>query len=195
VPKNNRKLKGAMGKSFSMDDIPHSDARPGAWKSMLKSPTTSEETINKGNHVPALIQDKIVDEVANGATDAQLKSKYELRDGYVRDVLVRRFGSIEGMKKALKAQCFENAMVLNAYAMENLRMIAPGQALMGSKIMVDAGLALEKSAIDRPSTIDFEALAALGQVLEKVEKRLTVEVTEIPTPIPVPASAQGNQDA
>jgi hypothetical protein len=145
--------------------------------------------------VPALIQDKIVDEVANGATDAQLKSKYELRDGYVRDVLVRRFGSIEGMKKALKAQCFENAMVLNAYAMENLRMIAPGQALMGSKIMVDAGLALEKSAIDRPSTIDFEALAALGQVLEKVEKRLTVEVTEIPTPIPVPASAQGNQDA
>lgn len=145
--------------------------------------------------MPALIQDKIVDEVANGATDAQLKSKYELRDGYVRDVLVRRFGSIEGMKKALKAQCFENAMVLNAYAMENLRMIAPGQALMGSKIMVDAGLALEKSAIDRPSTIDFEALAALGQVLEKVEKRLTVEVTEIPTPIPVPASEQGNQDA
>lgn len=182
MPKHNRKLRGAMGKDFNMENIPHSDARPGAWKSMLKSAKTDEATINKSNHVPALIQDKIVEEVANGMTDAQLRAKYELRDGYVRDVLVRRFGSVEGMKRALKAQCFENAMVLNAYAMEHIRSIAPGQALVGSKIMIDAGLALEKSSIDQPQTIDFEALSALGSVLEKVEKHLGADqVKEIQT--------------
>ena len=182
MPIHNRKLKGAMGNEFNMTDIPHSDARPGAWKTMLKSAATNEATIHKSNQVPALIQDKIVEEVANGMTDAQLRQKYELRDGYVRDVLVRRFGSVEGMKRALKAQCFENAMVLNAYAMEHIRSIAPGQALVGSKIMIDAGLALEKSFADRPQTVDFEALAALSAVLERVEKHIGSEsVTEIPS--------------
>jgi hypothetical protein len=171
-----------------MEDIPHSDARPGAWRAALITPKVVEETIHKSNHVPALIQDKIVEEVANGATDAELRAKYELRDGYVRDVLIRRFGSVEGMKRALQAQCFENAMVLNAYAMENLRSIAPDRALLGSKVMVDAGLALEKSSAEKPATIDFEALIALGYVLERVEKVLGEDkVTEI-HPSDAPAS-------
>lgn len=180
MPKHNRKLKEVAGKEFSVEDLPHSDARPGAWKSMLVSPKTEEATIHKGNHVPALIQDKIVEDVANGATDAELKKRYELRDGYVRDVLIRRFGSVEGMKRALQAQCFENAMVLNAYAMHHLPSISPDRALLGSKVMVDAGLALEKSSAEKPATIDFEALTALGYVLERVERELKGdEVKEI----------------
>jgi hypothetical protein len=188
VPKHNRKLKEVAGKSFSMEDVPHSDARPGAWRAALVSPKTEEATIHKGNHVPALIQDKIVEEVANGATDAELRKKYELRDGYVRDVLIRRFGSVEGMKRALQAQCFENAMVLNAYAMENLRSIAPDRALLGSKVMVDAGLALEKSSAEKPTTIDFETLTALGFVLERVEKVLSGDEVKEIHPSDAPAS-------
>lgn len=169
--KHNRKLKSVLGKDFSMSKIPESEARPGAWKSMLKSPKPEAE-MNKHNHVPAVIQDKIVEEVANGSTAKELETKYHLRDGYVRDALIRKYGSIDGMKKALKAQCFENAIALNTYAMERINMIPPGQALMGVKVMIDSGLALEKSSAERPPSIDFGALTALGSVLERVEKQI-----------------------
>jgi len=169
--KHNRKLKSVLGKDFNMSKIPESEARPGAWKSMLKT-AKPEAKMNKNHHVPALIQDKIVAEVADGATAKDLETKYGLRDGYVRDALVRKYGSIDGMKKALKAQCFENAIALNTYAMERINLIPPGQALMGVKVMIDSGLALEKSSNERPPSIDFGALTALGSVLERVEKQI-----------------------
>jgi hypothetical protein len=171
--KHNRKLQNVMGKDFDMSQVTsEGDVRPGSWRSMLRSPQPESE-MNKHNHVPALIQDKIVGEVADGARAKDIEEKYELRDGYVRDTLIRKFGSIEGMKKALKAQCFENAIALNAWAIQNIRSIAPAQALMGAKVMVDAGLALDKSDREVVPTVDFAALAALGDVLERVEKRIS----------------------
>jgi hypothetical protein len=167
----NRKLSKALG-GKTMKDISEGDARPGEWKQMLNA-LPDESGMNKHNHVPALIQDKIVEEVADGATARDLEGKYELRDGYVRDVLIRRFGSIEGMKRALKAQCFENAIALNAYAVSRIHTLTARDALMGAKIMIDGGLALDKAMGERPVTVDFEALAALGAVLGRVEKRLT----------------------
>jgi hypothetical protein len=141
-------------------------------------PAPTDQTAHKGRHVPVAIDEQILSDVADGGKSSEIEEKYSVRAGYVRDVLVRRFGSVEGMKKALRAQCFENAIALNEYAMSKIDMIPPGQALVGAKIMIDGGLALEKSTVDRPSTVDFAALSALGGVLERVEKVVTGRLIE-----------------
>lgn len=169
----NGKLKKASGLKKGdgdvMTHIPQAAARPGEWKTMLRSAET-DATVNKHRQVPLAIDDEIVKRVADGGKASEIEDELAVRKGYVRDVLVRQFGSVEGMKLALRAQCFENAIVLNEYAMTKLQQIPPGQALVGAKIMIDGALALEKSSTERPSTVDFAALAALGQTLERVEK-------------------------
>lgn len=172
----NGKLKKAAGLKKSdeppMKSIPQAAARPGAWRALLQTAPT-EENANKHRHQPVVVDDVIVESVADGEKSSDIEDKLGVPRGYVRRVLIRRFGSIEGMKKALKAQCLENAIALNEYAMENIQQIPPGQAIVGAKIMIDGALALEKSSVDRPSTVDFASLAALGQVLERVEKKIT----------------------
>ena len=172
-----RKLKKVLGidngdGEAPMKKILPSDSRVGAWKvELLPAPRESE--VNKGRHVPVSVDDQIVEDVANGKYAAEIERAYGLRDGYVRSCLVRRFGSIEGMKRALQAQCLENAIALNDYAISRIESIAPGQALVGAKIMIEGALALEKSRVDRPSTVDFAGLAALGSTLERIEKVIT----------------------
>lgn len=172
----NLKLKRAL-RGGDMTEVPTSEARPGAWKSMLL-PAPKDSEVHKSRHVPTAIDDAIVAGVADGRTGRELETQFELREGYVRSVLIRRFGSIEGMKKALQAQCLENAIALNEYAMTKLDQIAPGQALVGAKIMIDGALALERNAVDRPSTVDFQSFAALGSVLERLEKRVDARVIQ-----------------
>ena len=169
----NGKLKKATGvkkgEGDVMDKIPQAASRPGEWKTMLR-PAPTEETANKHRHEPLVIDDEIVKRVADGGKSSEIEDELHVRRGYVRDVLIRKFGSVEGMKLALRAQCLENAIALNEYAMTKLDQIPPGQALVGAKIMIDGAIALEKSSTERPSTVDFAALAALGQTLERVEK-------------------------
>ena len=147
-------------------------ARPGAWKSMLLAAPT-DLTARKDRHVPVAIDEQILQDVADGGKSSEIEEKYAVREGYVRAVLIRRFGSREGMKKALAAQCLENAISLNEYAIQHIEKIPPGQALVGAKVMIDGALALEKSLVDRPSTVDFAGLSALGGVLERIEKQIT----------------------
>lgn len=174
----NRKLKKALGVKKGDTVAPmrkvetEADVRPGAWKDYLV-PAVREEEVHKGRHVPQLIDDQIVQDVADGKLAADIEKAYTLRAGYVRYVLIRKFGSIEGMKRALQAQCLENAIALNEYAMINVERIAPDRALVGAKIMIEGALALEKSRVDRPTTVDFAALSALGGTLERIEKIVT----------------------
>lgn len=146
-----------------------SEARPGAWKTMLL-PAPDESTVNKHRQVPIAIDEQVVQDVANGGQASEIEDKYSLQRGYVRRVLIRRFGSIEGMKKALTAQCLENAIILNEYAIERKEQIPPAAALMGAKVMIDGAIAIEKSTVDRPSTVDFASLAALGSTLVRLER-------------------------
>lgn len=170
-----RKLKKALGLPKSDNSAPlkrietEADVRPGGWRTLL-IPAKAESETNKNRHVPVLIDDQIVDDVANGKYAAEIERAYGLRDGYVRTVLIRKFGSIEGMKRALQAQCLENAIALNDYAISHIEKIPPDRALVGAKIMIDGALALEKSRVDRPSTVDFAALSALGETLGRIEK-------------------------
>ena len=165
--RSNSKLKKALKveSATPMESL----ARPGAWKTHLL-PAPSEGKVRKDRQVPLAIDEAIVTDVANGGKNAEIEEKYHVREGYVRTVLIRRFGSIDGMKKALQGQCLENAIALNEYAIERLEQIPPSQALVGAKIMIDGALALEKSSSDRPIAVDFVALFALGRSLENIEK-------------------------
>lgn len=168
-----QKLRAAVGK-VDMGKLDEAKARPGLWKKGLKAHPPDAKK-NKHLQVPALIEDRIVQHAADGMLNTEIEQKYQLNSGTVRSVLIRRFGGVEQMKKALEAQCLENAIILNEHAAQNVGSIAPGQALVGAKIMIDGALALGKARTDRPATVDFDQLAALGSVLEKVEKRLDAE--------------------
>ncbi len=162
--RGNQKLKKA---GVDMGKIEEGLARPGLWKESLRPQG------NNGNlTIPAVVEDAIVQSVADGSTYADLAELYQLNQSTVRQVLIRRFGSIEQMRKALEHQCLENAIVLNEHAFQNVRQIAPGQALVGAKIMIDAAISLSKNANDRPATVDFDHLASLGATLERVERKL-----------------------
>ena len=175
MSRTNGKFKKAVGLKDSvtppMQAVPAAAARPGAWRTMLKSAPTPADA-NKNRQQPLVVDDAVIEAVADGDKSSDIEDKLDLPRGYVRRVLIRRFGSIEGMKKALRAQCLENALALNEHAMENIQAIPPGQALVGAKIMIDGALALEKSTTERPSTVDFAALSALGEVLHRVEKKI-----------------------
>lgn len=165
----NQKLRKVVGGAGIKPALISGDVRPGGWKSMLV-PADLPGSEHKGRHVPVPLDDKIVQEIADGRKASEIEDELTLQRGYVRTVLIRRFGSVEGMKKALQAQCLENAIALNEYAIDRIQTIPAGQALVGAKIMIDGALALEKSRVDRPSTVDFAVLAALGGVIERVEK-------------------------
>jgi hypothetical protein len=160
----NRKLRAKVGE-FDMANLEGSEARPGAWRKMLTDKRTRD--------VPTVLEDKIVEETANGALSSELEEQLGLNQGTVRRVLTRRFGGVAQMKEALKAQCFENAIIFNDHASTNVDRMAPGQAAVAAKIMIDGGLALERSHADAPATIDFEAFQALGETLHRVERKLT----------------------
>lgn len=160
----NQKLKKA---GIDMGKLEEAKARPGLWKSALQM-----QGDNGNLTIPAVVEDALVQSVADGKNYSELEDLYQLNRGTVRAVLIRRFGSIDQMRKALEHQCLENALVLNEHAFQNVRSIAPGQALVGAKIMIDAAVLLSKNRDDRPATVDFDQLHALGATLERVEKRL-----------------------
>lgn len=166
----NRRLRAKVGE-VDMRDVQGSEARPGAWRSMLTDKRTRD--------VPAVLEDKIVEDTANGATATELEDRLGLNVGTVRRVLTRRFGGVAQMKEALKAQCFENAIIFNDHAAAGADKMQPGQAAVAAKIMIDGGLALERAHADRPATIDFEAFQALGDTLTRVERRLTASEVRI----------------
>ena len=159
-----RKLRAKVG-DVDMKKVEGSEARPGEWRKMLTEGRTRD--------VPAVLEDEIVEGVADGATTKELEDKLGLNAGTVRRVLVRRFGGVAQMKAALEKQCLENAIIFNEHAAVNVRAMAPGQAAVAAKIMIDGALALGKANISAPETIDFDSFMALGATLTRVEKRLT----------------------
>lgn len=155
---------------INMGKLDEAKARPGAWKEAVKRQSSS-----KALTIPEIVEDQIIEDVSNGKNYAELEALYGLNRGTVRSVLIRRFGSVDQMRKALEHQCLENAIILNEHAIQNVKAIAPGQALVGAKIMIDGALALSKNRTDRPATVDFDSLEVLGSVLKRVEKRLNAD--------------------
>lgn len=167
VPKKLQKVKvGDISKLTGAEN------RPGEWRKMLTDGHTPD--------VPAVIEDKIVDRVADGIPPDELEDELGLTRGAVKRVLVRKFGGVEQMKRALELQSYENAIIFNEVAMKKSSEMSAAQAAVAAKVSVDAGLALGKSRTNKSQTIDFDALSRLGETLERMEKRLTsAEVREI----------------
>jgi hypothetical protein len=154
----------------NMGKLEEAKARPGLWKESIQ-PQNGHGALT----IPETVEDALITSVGDGKSYTELEELYQLNRGTVRQVLIRRFGSIEQMRKALEHQCLENAIVLNEHAFQNVGKISPGQALVGAKIMIDGAIALSKVRQDRPPTVDFDSLAALGSVLDRVEKRLDAD--------------------
>src|SRR6187399_2755090 len=83
IMKANRQLKSVVPKGFDMSKISESEARPGGWKTMLLKNKNPE---HKQRHEPAIIDEEIVEQVANGVPASQIEDQLETRRGYVRDV-------------------------------------------------------------------------------------------------------------
>lgn len=167
-----------------MDGTKHSDINPdvlkdGVWREHIadqRELSEREADVNKHTTVPLAIQDKIVEAVVDGALPMAVAAQYEVTRGYVRSVLIRKFGSVEGMKRALSSQSFENAMALQEYGMTRMNEMAPEKAFLSAKLLVDAGLALDKSTQEKPMAYDFATLQKLGETLDKIEKRVEGKV-------------------
>lgn len=159
------KLKVAEG----VNKLPTAKARPGDWRKALKPPPL-EDKVNKHTEVPIPIQDAIVQQVADGVPISVIEARFEVSVGYVRSVMLRKFGSLENMKSQLTLMSYENAMAFFGYAASKIDELSPAQAVLAGKLSIDSGLALEKSTQDKPETIDFAGLMMLGQTLARLEK-------------------------
>lgn len=116
--------------------------------------------------VPLDVEKAAIVEIAAGASPAQIAVKYDLHQGYVRHALQRRFGSTEKMKEALLGLVLENALACNVLAATRLHEMSAPQAVMSGAILIDKGLALQKSIVETPQVIDFAALADTAKALK-----------------------------
>jgi hypothetical protein len=171
--KHNSKLKKVTG-----GEIPKKESRPGMWKEQLLP-----ARVNKGNGEPhkntqivPVLQDAIIQDVADGRTPDEIEAKYDVARAAVYKILMRRFGSIAKMKAALTAQCFENAMAFQAHAAANVESMSGAQATLAAKLSIDSGLALEKGSPKESESIDFQSLEILGASLSRIEKIIDAKV-------------------
>lgn len=140
--------------------------RPGEWRKMLQLDSHTRD-------VPATIEDKIVERTADGIPPDELEDQLGLVRGAVKRVLIRKFGGVEQMKKALELQCLENAIIFGEVAALKSEEMSGAQAAVAQKVAVDGALALGKSRVGKSQTVDFDALQRLGETLGRLEKRLT----------------------
>lgn len=179
--KHQNKIKKLM-KGKSVEELPKAKARPGAWKAGLIKRTQLEiEEPHKNTEIPPIVQDQIVNDVANGKTSKEISAKYKISLGYAKEIMLRRFGSPENMKTALIGMAYENAMVFMGFAAHHIDQFTAPQAVLAAKLSIDSGLALEKSEKSRPEEINFSELTLLGATIGKIEKIINPDkVKELP---------------
>lgn len=128
---------------------------------------TTDHTHRPGRAtVPLLLEKHAIAEVVGGASPRMVEAKYDLAKDYVAHALRRRFGSPEAAFAALQGLTLEVGMACNVHALTKIDEMSGPQAVMSGAIAIDKALALQKSISERPKTIDFEALAAMGKTLK-----------------------------
>jgi hypothetical protein len=116
--------------------------------------------------VPLAIEREAIAEVAGGASPRAVEVKYDLQQGYVRHALQRRFGSPEAAMQALRGLVTENALACMVQAAGQVGEMSGPQAVVAGAILIDKVIALDKTLADKPKTIDFSELAAIGKTLK-----------------------------
>jgi hypothetical protein len=115
--------------------------------------------------VPLGIEKEAICDYAAGASIGEIENKYAISRGYVDYALRRRFGSLEAGKKALMGMIMENALACNVHASAHIEELSAPQAIMSGAILVDKVIALERSIVEAPRTIDFGQLAEMDRTL------------------------------
>lgn len=155
----------------------------GAWKAGLPpakyflDAETQEEVQSPVKHpvygasdVPPALEQRVLEMYGEGVPAAELERKFDLGRGYVRNALLRRFGSEESLKKALKSLLLENAVATSQHTLAHVESLHPSQSGMLAATMTNAFIALDKHEKNSPRVIDFEALAEFGETLSRIEK-------------------------
>lgn len=160
---------GRTGEIVTLQKLGESDA------AALRHGTTRGEGIALDLEKAAIVA------VAGGMAKVNAEEQFGLRRGYVDYALQRRFGSAEAAKKALQGLVLENAIACNVHAAGLVEEMTGPQAVMAGAILIDKALAIERSIVETPRTIDFAAFADLGESLRKIGEIVNQPTSESPT--------------
>lgn len=113
-------------------------------------------------------QDQMLREAAASGSIATVEAKYGVAQGYLRQSMRRRFGSLEAMKSVLLGLVTENAIVVQAIAQEKAGELSAPQAIFAGKLLVDTMEKVEKSIQNTPKTVNFGQLNKVSETLKEL---------------------------
>jgi hypothetical protein len=109
-------------------------------------------------------------EWCSGVPLVTVEAKYGMSQGYIRQAMMRRFGSKEGMLEALENLVLENAVGAQMIAQEKLHELTGREAVFAGKLLVETMGSLRSQRENMPKTINFREFKALGDALKSVRE-------------------------
>lgn len=107
-------------------------------------------------------------EWAAGADMAEVEARYGVSRGYLRQTMMRRFGSKEKMLEALQSMVAENAVIAQGIAQSKMHELNAAQAVFAGKLLVETYVTLDKHIESKPKTINFGELRRLGTSIREL---------------------------
>lgn len=153
------------------------DEETGEEKEVRRGGENGHGTVSDSSAMTPALEQHIIELFGEGIPAFEIEKKFDLAKGYVRYALVRRFGSVEAYKTALKKLLLENAVATSQHTLANIEALHPSQSGMLAATMTNAFIALDKHDKDTPRQIDFGALASFGETLERIEKYAGIAVS------------------
>jgi len=126
-------------------------------------------------------------EWAAGTPVIEVENKYGLSRGYIRQAMMRRFGSKEAMLEALEGLVCENALGCQMIVQEKMHEMNAKEAVFAGKLLVETMGNLRSQRENMPKTINFREFKALGDALKQVREIVGKPVTATATDISRPA--------
>jgi hypothetical protein len=139
-------------------------------------PVKASHVSTGGSDVPPALEQHVLELYGEGVPMNEIERRFSLSRGYVKDAMVRRFGSEAAMKSALRALLLENGVATAQHTLANIEQLHPSQSGMLAATMTNAYIALDKHERGTPKQIDFGALAAFGETLARIEKYAGIAV-------------------
>lgn len=109
-------------------------------------------------------------EWAAGVPVTVVEEKYGLSRGYIRQAMLRRFGSKEAMLDALEGLVLENAVGAQMIVQEKLHELNGKEAVFAGKLLVETMGNLRSQRENMPKTINFGEFNKLGAALKQIRE-------------------------
>lgn len=127
-------------------------------------------SVHHNQQVSDATQLQAMREWASGVKIREVEAKYGLCRGYIREAMVRRFGSREAMLRALEGLILENAVGAQMIAQEKLPELTGAQAVFAGKLLVETMGNLRAQIEATPKTINFREFKMLGDQLKQIRE-------------------------